>query len=105
MIREPAPRFWLDIAWRGDRAQVAVHGPLDRHGEAELAQRIREVIEVARPRSLLLDLADVACADRAPIRALAAVQAAMPAGGQITIVPPGIERGAERALPPARRLA
>jgi anti-anti-sigma regulatory factor len=86
MICEPATRFRLDIAWHGDQARVAVHGTLDGRAAVELAHRLRELAEVARPRLLLLDLVDTACTGTAGVQAVAGARAAMPADGQITIV-------------------
>lgn len=65
MTRRSADRFRLDLNWQGDDALVAVRGLMDVRGVTELSERLSEIIKVARPRKLIVDLANVAYADQA----------------------------------------
>lgn len=75
----------VDICWRGDMATVAVHGEIDFLTASVLSARLDELIDVARPRRLVLDLADVAFLDCAGARVIAGARAALPECCQVVI--------------------
>jgi anti-anti-sigma factor len=52
-------RVLVAIRWHGDQVMVAVHGEIDFVAAPALSARLGEVIEVAKPRRLILDLAGV----------------------------------------------
>ena len=60
-------------------ATVAAHGRLDAKAAPELAARLSEIIEVVRPRRLVVDLADVPYVGRSGALALIAASAELPA--------------------------
>jgi anti-anti-sigma regulatory factor len=59
MTRGSGP-FRLNLAWHGDEALVAVHGFLDFRAITELSERLSEIVKVAQPRKLIVDLGNAA---------------------------------------------
>jgi anti-anti-sigma factor len=59
-------------------ATVAAHGRLDAAAAPELSARLSEIIEVVRPRRLVVDLADVAYVGRPGAMAIIAAGAELP---------------------------
>lgn len=80
---EPHPP--IDIFCHGDEVVATVRGELDCSTAPGLAERLGEVIEIVRPRRLILDLAGVPFLDCAGARAIARVQARMDTGGQVVL--------------------
>jgi anti-anti-sigma factor len=79
-------QFRIDVRWSDGLAIVAAHGPLDAAAAPELSARLSEIIEVVRPRRLVVDLADVPSVDRAGALAIIAAGAELPGpGGQLVI--------------------
>jgi anti-anti-sigma factor len=74
----PSRQFRIDVSWSDGMATVAVHGPLDAAAAPELSARLSEIIEVVRPRRLVVDLADVPSVDRAGAMAIIAAGAELP---------------------------
>lgn len=54
-----AGQFRLNLDWDSDQALVAVHGVLDVRAITELSERLSEIVAVARPRQLVVDLTSV----------------------------------------------
>src|SRR6202142_3511540 len=75
---DTSSQFRLDVSWSDGLATVAAHGPLDAAAAPELSARLSEIIEVGRPRRLVVDLADVPSVDRAGALALIAAGAELP---------------------------
>ena len=75
----------VDIRWHGDQATVAVYGEIDFFTAPALSARLGEVIEVARPRRLILDLGGVRFLDCAGARAVAGARAALPECCQVEL--------------------
>ena len=67
-------------------ATVAAHGRLDAKAAPELAARLSEIIEVVRPRRLVVDLADVAYVDRPGAMALIAAGAELPGSSDQLVI-------------------
>jgi anti-anti-sigma factor len=59
-------------------ATVAAHGRLDAAAAPELSARLSEIIEVVRPRRLVVDLADVPYLDRLGAQAIIGAGAELP---------------------------
>jgi anti-anti-sigma factor len=85
VVANRSARVLVDIRWHGDQATVAVHGEIDFFTAPALSARLGEVIEVARPRRLILDLAGVRFLDCAGARAVADARAALPECCQVVI--------------------
>jgi anti-anti-sigma factor len=71
-------RVLVGVRWQGGQATVWVHGEIDFFSASDLSARLGEVIEVARPRRLIVDLAGVPFLDCAGARAVAGARAALP---------------------------
>jgi anti-anti-sigma factor len=79
-------RFWIDVSWSGGTATVAAHGRLDAAAAPELAARLSEIIAVACPQRLVIDLADVRQVDQAGAAAIVSSGTELPgSGGQLVI--------------------
>ena len=79
-------RFWIDVSWSGGTATVAAHGRLDAAAAPELAARLSEIIAVACPQRLVIDLADVRHLDQAGAAAIVSSGTELPgSGGQLVI--------------------
>jgi anti-anti-sigma factor len=74
----PSCQFRIDVSWSDGMATVAAHGPLDAAAAPELSARLSEIIEVVRPRRLVVDLTDVPLVDRAGAGAIIAAGAELP---------------------------
>jgi anti-anti-sigma factor len=84
--RSPATRqFWVDVRWSDGTATVVAHGRLDDAAAPELSARLTEVISVAAPRRLVIDLSDVRRVDRAGAQAIISAGAELPGSGQLVI--------------------
>jgi anti-anti-sigma factor len=82
----PWCQFRIDVSWSDGIATVAAHGRLDAAAAPELSARLSEIIEVVRPRRLVVDLADVPYVDRPGAMALIAASAELPGtSGQLVI--------------------
>ena len=87
----PVPRssatrqFWIDVSWRDGTATVAAHGRLDASAAPELSARLTEIISVAAPRRLVIDLADVPHVDRTGAAAIVSAGAELLGSGQLVI--------------------
>lgn len=91
-VRSSATRqFWIDVSWRDGTAIVSAHGRLDAAAVPELSARLTEIISVAAPRRLVIDLSDVPHVDRAGAAAIIRAGAELPGSGQLVI----------RSIPPA----
>ena len=78
--------FRIDVSWSDGVATVAAHGRLDAAAAPELAGRLSEIIEVVRPRRLVVDLADVSYVGRPGALVLIAASAELPdTAGQLVI--------------------
>ena len=75
---DPSCQFRIDVSWSDGLATVAAHGLLDAAAAPELSARLSEIIEVVRPRRLVVDLADVSLMDRAGATAIIAAGAELP---------------------------
>ena len=75
----PSSQFRMDVSWSDGIATVAAHGRLDAAAAQELTARLSEIIEVVRPRRLVVDLADVPYVGRSGALALIAASAELPA--------------------------
>jgi anti-anti-sigma factor len=64
---------------------VAAHGRLDAAAAPELSARLAEIISVAAPGRLVIDLADVPHVDQAGAAAIISAGAELPGGGQLVI--------------------
>jgi anti-anti-sigma factor len=73
-------QFWIDVSWADGTATVAAHGRLDAAAAPELSVRLAEIIEVTRPRRLVIDLADARHIDRAGAQAVVSASAGLPGG-------------------------
>jgi anti-anti-sigma factor len=78
MVTSRSARILVDIHWHGDQATVAVLGEIDFFTAPALSVRLDEVIDIARPRRLIVDLAGVPFLDCAGARAVAGARAALP---------------------------
>lgn len=85
VVTSRSARVLVDIRWHGDQATVVVHGEIDFFTAPALSARLGEVIDVAKPRRLILDLADVPFLDCAGARAIAGVRAALPECCQVVL--------------------
>jgi anti-anti-sigma factor len=74
----PSCQFRLDVSWSDGMAAVAAHGRLDAAAAPELSARLSEIIEVVRPRRLVVDLADVTYVGRPGAMAIIAAGAELP---------------------------
>jgi anti-anti-sigma factor len=82
----PSCQFRIDVSWSDGIATVAAHGRLDAAAAPELSARLSEIIEVVRPRRLVVDLADVPYVGRPGAMALIAASAELPGtSGQLVI--------------------
>jgi anti-anti-sigma factor len=83
---KPSCQFRIDVSWSDGIATVAAHGRLDAVAAPELSARLSEIIEVVRPRRLVVDLADVPYVGRPGAMALIAASAELPGtSGQLVI--------------------
>lgn len=85
MVTSRSARVLVDIGWHGDQATVAVRGEIDFFNAPALSARLGEVIDVAKPRRLILDLAGVPFLDRAGAQAVADARAALPECCQVVL--------------------
>ncbi|HEX5293785.1 MAG TPA: STAS domain-containing protein [Streptosporangiaceae bacterium] len=74
----PSSQLRMDVSWSDGIATVAAHGRLDAAAAPELTARLSEIIEVVRPRRLVVDLADVPYVGRSGALALIAASAELP---------------------------
>ncbi len=103
----PSPRssatrqFWIDVSWSDGTATVAAHGRLDARAAPELSARLTEIISVAAPRRLVIDLADVPHVDRTGAAAIISAGAELPGSGQLVIrsIPAAAMRAFQAAGP------
>jgi anti-anti-sigma factor len=79
-------QFWIDVSWAGGTATVAAHGRLDAVAAPELSVRLAEIIEVTRPRRLVIDLADARHIDRAGALAVVGASARLTGGGAQLVI-------------------
>ena len=79
-------QFWIDVSWADDAATVAAHGRLDAVAAPELSVRLAEIIEVSRPRRLVIDLSDARHIDRAGALAVVGASARLPGGGAQLVI-------------------
>jgi anti-anti-sigma factor len=79
-------QFRIDVSWSDGLAVVAAHGLLNAAAAPELSARLSEIIEVVRPRRLVVDLADVALVDRAGALAIIAAEAELPGPGAQLVI-------------------
>lgn len=79
-------QFWIDVSWADGTAAVAAHGRLDAGAAPELSVRLAEIIEVTRPRRLVVDLSDARHIDQAGALAVVGASAGLPGGGAQLVI-------------------
>jgi len=88
MLGSRSAGFLTTAAWDGNQATVALQGELDFTAARDLSRRLREVVQVAQPMRLVVDLAEVTFLDCAVARAIAGTKAALAEGGVLVIRSP-----------------